>query len=93
MGNLRDKKGKFTSRKQLENGEPISCMLFFKIMTDTRVNSDGAITIIVTFVLEIINSRSVSKTTFTRGGFIRVNMETDKNPGKQQLKRIDLDKN
>ena len=34
MGNLRDKKGKFTSRKQLANGESIlcSCCSFFNIM-------------------------------------------------------------
>ena len=52
---------------------------FFYIMIDTRVNSDWAKTIIFTFVLKIISSKSVSKTTFTRGGFIRVNVETDKN--------------
>ena len=28
MGNLRDKKGKFTNRKQLANGESISCSCF-----------------------------------------------------------------
>ena len=28
MGNLRDKKGKFTSRKQPANGESISCSCF-----------------------------------------------------------------
>ena len=42
MRNLRDKKGKFTSRKQLANGESISCSCFFYIMIDTRVNSDLA---------------------------------------------------
>ena len=46
--------------------------LFFYVMIDTRVNSDLATTKIVTFVLKIINSKSVSKTTFTRGEFIRV---------------------
>ena len=34
-------------------------------MIDTRVNSDWAKTIVVTSVLKIINSKSVSKTTFT----------------------------
>ena len=34
---------------------------------------------IVTFALKIINSKNVSKTTFTRWEFIRVNVETDKN--------------
>ena len=48
-------------------------------MIDTRVNSDLAKTKIVTFALKIINSKNVSKTTFTPGEFIRVNMETDKN--------------
>ena len=48
-------------------------------MIGTRVNSDRAKTIIATFVLKIINSKSVSKTTFTRGGFIRENGKTDKN--------------
>ena len=48
------------------------------IMVDTRVNSDWAKTIIVTFVLKLINSKSVFKTTFTRWGFIRVKMVTDK---------------
>ena len=48
-------------------------------MIDTRVNSDLAETKIVTFALKIINSKSVSKTMFTRGEFIRVNVETDKN--------------
>ena len=47
-------------------------------MIDTCVNSDWAKTIIVTFVLKIINSKSVSRATFTRGGFIQVNVETDK---------------
>ena len=80
MGNLRDKKRKFTSQKQEANGESILCScLFFKIMIDTRVNSDLAKTQIVKFALKIINSKSVSKTTFTRGEFIRVNVETDKN--------------
>ena len=78
MGNLRDKKGKFTSPKQLANGESISCSCFF-IMIDTRVNSDLAKTKIVKFALEIINSKSVSKTTFTREEFVRVNVETSKN--------------
>ena len=74
MGNLRVKKGKFTSRKQLANGESISCSCCFPfyIMIDILVNFDFAKTIIVTFVLKIINSKSVFKTTFTRGGFIRV---------------------
>ena len=40
----------------------------FYTMIDTRVNSNLAKTIIVTFVLKIINSKSVSKTTFKRGG-------------------------
>ena len=75
------------------------------IMTDTRVNSDWAKTKIVTFLSKIINSmsKSVSKTTFTRGGFIRVNGETIKifpyssvafgrNPEKKQSKRTDLNK-
>ena len=39
----------------------------FYIMIDARVNSDLAKTKIVTFVLKIINSKSVYKTTFTRG--------------------------
>ena len=47
-------------------------------MIDTRVNSDLAKTKIVTFALKIINSRGVSKTTFTQGKFIRVNVETIK---------------
>ena len=47
-------------------------------MIDTRVNSDLAKTKIVTFALKIVNSKSVSKTTFTREEFIRVNVETDK---------------
>ena len=42
-------------------------MSFFYIVIDTRVNSDLAKTKIVTFALKIINSKSVSKTTFTRG--------------------------
>ena len=48
-------------------------------MIDTRVNSDWAKAIIVTFVLKIISSKNVSKIKFTRGGFVRVNVETDKN--------------
>ena len=82
MGNLRDKKGKFTSRKQLAKGESISCscFLYTYIMIDTRVNSDLAKTKIITLALKIINSKSVSRTRFTRGEFIRVNVETpDKN--------------
>ena len=54
-------------------------LFLFYVMIDTRVNSDLAETKIVTFALKIINSKSVSKTTFTRGEFIRVNVETDKN--------------
>ena len=61
MGNWRDKKGKFTSRKQLANGESIPCSCFFYIMIDTRVNSDLAETEIVTFALKIINSKSVPR--------------------------------
>ena len=53
-------------------------IFFFYIMIDTRVNSDLAKTKIVTFALKIIGSKSLSKTTFTRGEFIQVNMETDK---------------
>ena len=53
--------------------------LFFYIMIDTRVNSDLAKTKIVTSAFKIINIKSVSKTTFTRGEFIRVNVEIDKN--------------
>ena len=79
MGNLRDKKGKFTSRKQLANGQSISCSCFCYFTIDTRVNSDLAKTIIVTFALKIINSKSVSKTTFIRGEFTRVNVETHEN--------------
>ena len=52
-------------------------VVFF--MIDIRINSDWAKTIIATFVLKIINSKSVSKTTFTRGGFIREKVKTDKN--------------
>ena len=48
-------------------------------MIDTRVNFDRAKTIIVTFVLKIINSEGVSKSLFTQRGFIRVNVETVKN--------------
>ena len=48
---------------------------FFFQCYDTRVNSDWTKTVIVTFVLTIINSKSVSKTTFTRAGFIRVNVK------------------
>ena len=29
MGNLKDKKGKFTSQKQLANGESLSCSFFY----------------------------------------------------------------
>ena len=50
---------------------------FFKCY-DTRVNSDWAKTVIVTFVLTIINSKSVYKTTLTRRRFTRVNVETNK---------------
>ena len=59
MENLRYKRGEgggFTSRKQLANVESYSC-IFFSITKDTRVNSDWAKTIIVTFVLKIINSK------------------------------------
>ena len=35
MGNLRDKKWKLTSRKQLANGESVSCSCFFNIMIET----------------------------------------------------------
>ena len=52
--------------------------LFFYIMIDIHENSDLAETKIVTFALKTINSKSVSKTTFTRGEFIRVNVKTDK---------------
>ena len=78
MGNLRGKEGKLTSRKQLANEESISYS-FFDIIKDTRVHSDWAKTIIVTFVLKIINSKSVSKTTFTQGEFIRVIVDIYKN--------------
>ena len=78
MGNLKDKKGTFTSQKQLADGESISCS-FLDIMTDTCVSSDWAKTIIVTFVLRIINIKSVSKTTFTRVRFIQINVKTDTN--------------
>ena len=47
-------------------------------MIDTHENSDLVETKIVMFALKTINSKSVSKTTFTRGEFIRVNVETDK---------------
>ena len=40
MGKLKDKKGKFTSRKQPANGGSILCSCFFNIMKDTPVNSD-----------------------------------------------------
>ena len=53
--------------------------LVFYITIDTCINSDWAKTIIVTFVLKIINSKNESKTTFTRWRFVRVNVETDKN--------------
>ena len=43
-------------------------LCFFYIMIDTHVNSDWAKTIIFTFVLKTINSKSVSKTSFTQGG-------------------------
>ena len=42
-------------------------------------NSGLAKTKIFTFALKIINSKSVFNTTFTRGEFIRVNVETVKN--------------
>ena len=90
MGNLKDKKEKFTSRTQLANRESISCGYFFNIMIDTRVNSDLAESLIVTFVLKIINSKSVSKTTVTSGGFIRVNVETDKNLSVLVCWRLDV---
>ena len=64
MGNLRHKKRKFRSRKQLANGDSISFSRCTVI--GARVNSDRVKTIIATFVLKIINSDSVSKTTFTR---------------------------
>ena len=54
-------------------------LVFFNIIVNTCVHSDWAKTIIITFVLEIINIRRVSKTTFTRGGYIQVNAEMDKN--------------
>ena len=38
------------------------------IMIDTLVNSDWAKTIITTFVLKIVNSKSVPKITFPSGG-------------------------
>ena len=47
-------------------------------MIDTCVNSDWDKTIIVTFVLKIMNIKSVSKTTSTPVGFILVNVEMDK---------------
>ena len=57
MGNLRDKKGKFTSQKQLANGESISCCccFFIYIMIDTCVNSDLAK--IVTFSLKLSTAK------------------------------------
>ena len=64
IGNLRDKKRKFTRRKQLANGEPISCSCFIYIMIGTHIISDLAETKMVKFALKIINSKSVSKTTF-----------------------------
>ena len=80
IGNLRDKKGKFTSQKQLANGESISCSCFlYSIMIDTHANSDLVKAKLVTFVLKIINSKSVSKTTFTGGNLSGLNLETDKN--------------
>ena len=54
-------------------------VFFSNIMIDTRVNSDLAKTKIATFALKNINNQSESKTTFTRGELIRVNVETDKN--------------
>ena len=57
----------------------VVCLFFFYIMIDTCVNSDLAKAKIVTFASKIINSKSVSKTTFTRGEFIQVNVKTDKN--------------
>ena len=86
MGNLRDKKGKFTSQKQLANGESSSCSFF---TMDTPVNSDWAKIIVIAFVLNIINSKSVSKATFTQGGFIQVNVETDKKFIRICLLRLD----
>ena len=47
LENLRNKKGKFTNRTQLANGESIS-RSFFYITIDSRVYSDWAKTIIVT---------------------------------------------
>ena len=80
MWNLTDKKGKFTSRKRLANGESISysCVFLYHEYL-TRLNSDLAKTKIVTFALKIINSKSASRTTFTREEFIRVNVGMDKN--------------
>ena len=54
-------------------------VVIFNFTIDTRANSDQAKTTIVTFVLKIINSIRVSKTTFTRGELIWVNVETHKN--------------
>ena len=51
-------------------------------MIDTHVNSDWA----KTFVLTIINSKSVSKTTFTRVEFV----ETDKKFIRIRLLRLDV---
>ena len=62
----------------------------FYIAIDTRVKSDWAKTIIVTFALKIINSKSMSKTTFTPGGFIRVNVEIDKKFIRIHLLRLDV---
>ena len=40
--------------------------------TETSLSSDLAKTKIVTLALKMINSKSMSKTTFTRGEFVRV---------------------
>ena len=53
-------------------------------MIDTHVNSDWA----KTFVLRIINSKSVSKTTFTRVEFV----ETDKKFIRIRLLRSDVNR-
>ena len=55
--------------------EKLTSYGFFYITIDTCVNSDWAKTIILMFMLKIINSKSVSKTTFIGGGFIRVNVD------------------
>ena len=59
-------------------------------MMDTHVHSDLTKTKIVTFALKAINSKSVSKTTFTRGEFIQVNVETDKKFIRIHLLRLDV---